>query len=90
MTTDSVVLATIRSVKWLVTITDSVAGDYKTYEVLAVHNGTTALYSVYGIVGDSISVFTNVVINGANMELELTNNSTNNLDIKVQRIATTV
>ncbi len=87
---DSVVAATIRSVKWLVTITDSVAGDYKTYEVLGVHNGTTALYSVYGIVGDSISVFTNVVINGANMELELTNNSTNDLDIKVQRIATTV
>jgi len=87
---DSVLLSAARSVKWIVTITDSVAGDFKSYEVLAVHNGAIVLYSVYGIVGDAISVFTNVVVNVSSMELQLTNNSTNDLTIKVQRIATTV
>lgn len=87
---DSVAIATYRSVKWIVTITDSTAGDYKSYEVMAVHNDSTTLFTVYGIVGDTISVFTNVVINGSNLEIEITNNSANPIDIKVQRIATTV
>jgi len=86
---DSVALSAVRSVKWIVTITDSVAGTYKAYEVLAVHNGTTVLHAVYGIVGDTILVITDVAINTPNMELQITNNDTNDLDIKVQRIATT-
>lgn len=87
---DSVVISVIRSVKWIVTLTDSIASDYKSYEVLAVHNGTIALHAVYALIGDVISVATNVVLNAGNMELEITNNSPNDLDIKVQRIQTTL
>jgi hypothetical protein len=87
---DSVAIATFRSAKWLVTIKDSTAGDYKFYEVIAVHNGTTPLYSVYGNVGDTISVFTDVTIVSGFLRLEITNNSTNSIDISVMRIVTTV
>ncbi len=87
---DSVALAAIRSVKWIVTLTDSTAGTYKSYEVLGVHNGTTILHTVYGLIGDVILITTNVAINAPNMELQITNNDTNDLDIKVQRIATTI
>jgi len=87
---DSVAIATYRSAKWLVTIKDSTAGTYKFYEVIAVHNGTTPLYSVYGNVGDVISVFTDVTIVSGFLRLEITNNSTNSIDISVMRIVTTV
>lgn len=87
---DSVAIATNRSAKWLVTIKDEVAGAYKFYEVIAVHNGTTPLYSVYGNVGDVLSVFTDVTIVSGFLRLEITNNSTNSIDISVMRIVTTV
>ena len=87
---DSIAISLYRSAKWIITVTDSAGGEYKTYEVLAIHKTTTALYSVYSIVGDKISVFTDVSIVGANLELEITNNHSNPIDIKVQRIATTI
>ena len=87
---DFVALATYRSVKWIVTITDAVANLYRSYEVLAIHNGTTALHSVYGRIGNPVDVTTDVVVNGANLELQLTNNDINNIDIKAQRIVTTI
>jgi hypothetical protein len=90
VTVDDVPVGTNRSVKWIITLTDTIAGDYKTYEVLAVHNGTTAMHTVYGLVGDVIAVTTNVDINAGNMRLRVTNDSTNALDIKAVRIATTV
>lgn len=90
VTADAVAIATYRSAKWLVTIKDVTGGLYKFYEVIAVHNGTTPLYSVYGKVGDTISVFTNVTIVAGFLRLELTNNSTNSIDVSVMRIVTTV
>ncbi|MHA1806202.1 MAG: hypothetical protein ACTSX2_01345 [Candidatus Thorarchaeota archaeon] len=90
VTADAVAIATYRSAKWLVTIKDETAGTYRFYEVIAVHNGTTPLYSVYGKVGDSISVFTNVTIVAGFLRLEITNNSTNAINISVMRIVTTV
>lgn len=87
---DSIAIALYRSAKWIVTITDTAGGEYKSYEVLAVHKNTTALYSVYSLVGDKISVFTDVSVVGANLVLTLTNNHSNPIGIKVQRIATTI
>lgn len=87
---DSVAIATYRSAKWLVTIKDVVGGLYKFYEVIAVHNGTIPLFSVYGKVGNTISVFTDVTIVAGFLRLELTNNSTNSIDVSVMRIVTTV
>lgn len=90
ITADSVAIATYRSVKWIVTITDSLGGLYKSYEVMAVHNDSTVLFSVYAIVGDTISVFTDVDVNAGQMRLQITNNIANDIDVKVQRIATTI
>lgn len=90
VTADSVAVAAIRSVKWLVTLTDSTGTLYKFYEVIAIHDGTTALHSVYGLVGDSISVSNDVDINAGLMRLRITNNHANDLDIKVLRIVTTL
>ena len=87
---DSVAIATYRSAKWLVTIKDEIAGTYRFYEVIAVHNGTIPLFSVYGKLGATISVFTDVTIVAGFLRLEITNNSTNSIDISVMRIVTTV
>ena len=85
---DFLSIATYRSSKWVVTITDSVGSFYKSYEVLAVHNGTTALFTVYAKIGDPIDVTTEVTINGANLELQITNNSSNSITVDGQRVAT--
>lgn len=87
---DFLAINTYRSVKWIVTITDSVGSFYKSYEVLAVHNGTTALYTVYGKIGDPIDVTTEVAINGASLELQITNNSSNSITVDGQRLATLI
>lgn len=86
---DSIPIATYRSCKWIVTIS-SVSGEFKSYEVLAVHNGSTVLFSVYALIGEPLSILTTVTIVGPNLELGLTNNTANTVSIKVQRIATTV
>jgi len=87
---DSVAIATFRSVKWLVTLKDSVGGLFKFYEVIAIHNDTIPKHSVYGLVGDTISVVNDVDILAGNIRLNITNNSVNSIDISVMRIVTTV
>lgn len=87
---DGIAIATYRSVKWLVTLTDSTAGLYKHYEVMAVHNGTVPFHSVYGRVGDGIPVDTNVEILAGVLRLEITNNHPNDLLINAVRIVTTI
>lgn len=87
---DSVLRGVYRSVKWIATLTDSAGMLYKSYEVMAVHNGTVAFHSCYGRVGDTIAVDTDVVVTGANLELSITNNHGSDIEVKVQRIATTI
>ena len=87
---DAVAIATFRSVKWLVTLKDSVGVLFKFYEVIAIHDGTTPKHSVYGLIGDTISVVTDVDILAGDIQLNITNNSANSIDISVMRIVTTV
>lgn len=87
---DTVARTAYRSVKWVVTIDDPTALLYKSYEILAVHNSLVALHTVYGKIGDPIDVSNEVAINGANFELQITNNSVNAILVKAQRIATTI
>ena len=90
VTADQIQIAVYRSVKWFVTITDAVGLQYKAYEVMAVHNCVTANFSVYSLIGDKLSIFTDVLVVGAFLEIQLTNNSTNDVTVKIQRIATTL
>lgn len=87
---DQIAVVTYRSVKWLVTIKDSVAGTFRFYEVIAVHNGTTPMHSVYGLIGDSIPVTNVVDILAGYLRLNITNDSVNPIDISAVRITTTV
>lgn len=87
---DTVARTVYRSVKWVVTLEDPTALLYKSYEILAVHNSVVALHTVFGLIGDTISVINQVAINGASFELQITNNNPNAILVKVQRIATTI
>jgi len=87
---DAVAIATFRSVKWLVTLKDSVGGLFKFYEVIAIHDDTISRHSVYGLIGDTISVVNDVDILAGFIRLNITNNSANSIDISVLRIVTTV
>jgi len=87
---DAVAVTVFRSIKWLVTLKDSVGGLFKFYEVITIHNDSTAKHSVYGLVGDTISVVNDVDILAGFIRLNITNNSANSIDISVMRITTTV
>jgi len=87
---DSVAVTVFRSIKWLVTLKDSVGGLFKFYEVIAIHDDTTSKHSVYGLIGDTISVVTDVDILAGFIRLNITNNSANTIDISVVRLTTTV
>ncbi len=88
---DSILIALIRSVKWVVTVIDNVNSKYAVYEVFGWHNGVIATHSRYGHQGslkDLVDVA--VVINGAAMELKVTNNHSSAIKVSVLRFATEV
>jgi hypothetical protein len=84
-TIDSVVHASIRTAKWVVSIADSTAGDYASSEVLAVHDGTTVSYTEYAIIGTFTTYTLLVDISGADMRLRVTNNGANSINVTVAR-----
>ena len=76
---DSFPVATYRSAKYLISVSNSGRGDYETQEVVVVHNGTTAYRSAYGIVESNVSLgTTSVAISGGNVELSYTGNFAGN------------
>lgn len=87
---DSVPVTVFRSIKWLVTLKEVVGNTFRFYEVIAIHNGTTAVHSVYGNIGDAIPTVNVVDILAGFIRLNITNNSADTIDISVMRITTTV
>ncbi len=87
---DAVAVTVFRSIKWLVTLKEVVGNTFRFYEVIAIHNGTTAVHSVYGNIGDSIPTVNDVDILAGFIRLNITNNSAATIDISVMRITTTV
>lgn len=72
---DVLAVATYRSAKWLVTVTDSTGNRVRSYEVFGMHrNGASPTHNLYGILGDTITHTVAVTIVGANLRLEVTNN----------------
>jgi len=72
---DILPVATYRSAKWLVTVTDSTGNRVRSYEVFGMHrNGASPTHNQYGILGDTITHTVAVTINGTNLRLEITNN----------------
>jgi len=85
---DSIALATFRTAKWLVTITDNTNDRILAYEVFGtITNGTTPTHTRYGVIGDTtISHLVDVVISGINVELTITNNEADDLQIDAIRL----
>lgn len=87
---DSVPLATVPSARWLLTITDNTTGEQTHSEIWAGHDGTVVSWTRYGIFSAVTPVphTVAVVIVGANMELQVTNNSANTITSRAVRFAT--
>ncbi len=88
---DSVLIALIRSVKWVITVSDNTNSKYATYEVFGRHNGTVAKHSRYGHQGslkDLIDI--DVTVSGVSMEISITNNHSSAVKVSVLRFATEI
>lgn len=83
---DTISTSTTKSVKWFLTVTNTNTNDRQTSEVLAQHrNGSSPSYNRFGLIGDSIDLSVDVLINASNLELEITNNETDDISISARR-----
>lgn len=89
-TVDTLTAAEIRSVKWLITITDTTNNKTNTSEVLALHLTTGARHNRYAVMGDNISYSINVLLVGPDLTLEITNTEIIDLTINITRFETFV
>ena len=90
VTIDTFALATYRSAKYVVTVSNSGNTAYQSTEVLVIHDGTTPyLQDVSVFTGVSPIMTFSTTISGGNVLLQGTGTATGNL-VKVQRIYTTV
>ena len=81
---DTVDTTEFASRKWIIDY-ETTDGLVRTVEVLARVNPTspnTAIYNIYSILGDSIPESTTVVMSGTDMQLKITNNHTQTLNVK--------
>jgi len=83
---DSVDITTTIAAKWMVSIRNVVTNDTNVFEVMAVHNNAAALHNISNEVGQHIATFVNVDVFGSFMVLEITNNITDNIEVRVQNI----
>ncbi len=79
------------TVKWLLNITDTTAEDQHAIEVYARCKpagigAANVQFTCYASIGDFIEYELDVVISGLNMELQITNNVANSIDVSVVRI----
>ena len=79
------------TVKWLLTVVDSTAEDQHSIEVYARCkpvgiNPANVEFTCYASIGDYIDYGLDVVISGVNVELQITNNVANSIDVSVVRI----
>ncbi len=81
---DTVDITQINSRKWIIDY-ETVDGLVRTVEVLArvrPNSPDIALYNIYGVLGDNISQNTTVEISGTDMQLKITNNYSQVLDVQ--------
>jgi len=86
---DSFAVATYRSAKYFVSITDSTNSLYELQEANVMHDGSTAYISSHGSVTNHTGSIANLTadISGGNVRLLLTPNTEASLAIKITRIA---
>lgn len=85
-TIDSVPIS-INTIKWIVELIDNTNQKMRSYEIMATNEFNTNIsYTVYGIVGKKILHGISVVLNGSNIDLNITNNEMIDLNYKISRI----
>jgi len=86
---DNLSVAINPSSKWIITAIDTVGNKRRISEVVAIHNGIVAKHTHYGITGDKVPYVVDVIISGGLFfQLKITNNHTEDLDLKVLRLST--
>ena len=86
---DTFAHATYRSAKYFISITDATNTRYEIVEANVTHNGTTAYISTFGRTTnytDDLATFS-AAINGLNVEVRVTNITSDSIVFKYQRIA---
>lgn len=87
-TIDFITLLDERSVKWFITVTDTINGLFAFGEVAAIHDGTVARWTHYAKIGEPLDFSIAVSISGLQMILEATNNEAVDLEFSVVRVKT--
>lgn len=86
---DEIVAANNFSIKWILTIVDNTNSKISTYEILAVNKFNLSIsHNSSSRVGDLILHGTDVELNSGNIQLILTNNESNDIEISLVRIQT--
>lgn len=84
---DAIPLADYRGAKWFVAVVNHHTNDVDMYEVYGIHqDGTAPFHTVYSIQGNGVNHTVDVVISGANLQLEVTNNESNEIVVYVTRM----
>lgn len=84
---DCIATASFRGVKWLVMVAKLDASEVESFEVFATHqNGITCSHNFYSRLNDLINFTADVVIVGASMCLQITNNELVDLLVQVTQI----
>lgn len=79
-----------RSAKWMITVTDTFNGNYRSQETMALHDGTSASHTNYSIFGTVIPYSVDVHLSGNNLLLRLSNSAGVSLQVDAVRIANLV
>lgn len=84
---DTLVLNSFRFLKYIVTAWNDTEEKVKGFEMSIVKkNDTTLSTTVHGILGGGISLVTEPVVNGSNMELRIQNNSSFTVSLEFARL----
>lgn len=85
---DTLSAALYLSVKWFVSIVNSATSEVRSSEVMAIHNDTEVNHTHYGIIGNFLPCPVDVSLVAGQLELSITNNAADDLDINVVRVST--
>jgi len=87
LTIDSLGLIETDTIKWIIELIDNTNQKIRSFEILAVNKfDIDVSFNKYGISGESILHDVSIVVNGSNIDLNITNNEAVNLNYKFARI----
>jgi len=83
---DSIALSNFQTAKYIVSVFNSVANETSSFEMLVKNDGSGLTDTVYDKINGGVDYTIGAVINVSDMELRLTNNEANSLDVTIVRV----